>query len=225
MSHSSSDNVAPPERVGEEASTPVGRRDSKRGAEAAFYLGVVRGGLAIVVGGLLFFAPETSSTMLTNMMGFFWLVTGIALLRRNRNDPLVQHHMGRRTAHAISGFAIVAGLLVLTRSLTGRLMSEAMLLTLLGLVILATGLIHLLAEARGGGVFSASHRWLHAALGVLEVILGLVLIISPLDLSDFTYWVATTWALIFGVLSIVEAFVQRSANRSASEDAEAGTPA
>jgi uncharacterized membrane protein HdeD (DUF308 family) len=135
--------------------------------------------------------------------------------------------MGSRTALIISVVAILAGLLVVTRHFAERWVPEATMIVLLGVVILLTGLIHVLTEVRAGGVFSAPHRWMHALLGVFEVILGILLIVSPLDRSNFTYWVAAIWGVVFGVLAIGEAFVQRSAARNQappdSDEATAST--
>jgi uncharacterized membrane protein HdeD (DUF308 family) len=80
---------------------------------------------------------------------------------------------------------------------------------LLGVVILLTGVLHMMGEFRLGGVFKRKHETLHFLLGLFEVVLGLTLILSPLEQGPITYWIATIWALIFGSLVIGEAVTER----------------
>ena len=89
--------------------------------------------------------------------------------------------------------------------------------------MMLTGLIHLWSEWRVGGAASQSHRVLHALLGVFELILGLTLVISPLDRSRFTYMVVTIWALLFGILAIIEAIAQWVEDRRTSKAAKQNT--
>ena len=89
-------------------------------------------------------------------------------------------------------------------------------IVLLGVVILLTGLVHLTANARRyGRAVGQEHRWLSILLGALEIVLGLTLILSPLDRSPLTYWIATIWALVFGTMVIIEAIQKRSQSRKA----------
>ena len=85
--------------------------------EAAFGIAVIRGVLTISLGLLLIFYPEKSRFMLGNMMGVFWLISGLALLRRSKPDSLVQM-VGNRTTRIIAIVGVLTGLLVITRSLT-----------------------------------------------------------------------------------------------------------
>jgi hypothetical protein len=44
---------------------------------------------------------------------------------------------------------------------------------------------------------------------LFEIVLGLVLILSPLEHGPIAYWTATLWSLIFGGLVISDALMQR----------------
>ena len=177
----------------------------------------MRGLSALGVGLLLIFFPEKSDRILVNTMGFFWLFTGIALLRRSRNDSLIKM-VGHRTSRVIAIIGALAGLLVVTRSLTQQVVPEGVFVVLLGVVIMLTGIIHLTADLRVGSVVRKEHPWLNLALGVFEFILGLTLVISPLDRSPVTYWIGTIWGLIFGVMVIGDAISDRSQARKAASE-------
>ena len=184
--------------------------------EVAFGIAVMRGVSAIGIGLLLFFIPDKSANILANTMGFFWLVTGIALLRRSQDDPVIEI-VGNSRTRIIAIVGVVAGLLVVTRGLTRQIVPEGALIVLLGVVILLTGLVHLTANARSyGRAVGQEHRWLSILLGAFEIVLGLTLILSPLDRSPLTYWIATIWALVFGTMVIIEAIQKRSQSRNAA---------
>lgn len=177
--------------------------------EVAFGIAVIRGISTISIGLLLIFYPEKSRVILGNMMGFFWLISGVALLRRSKNDSLVQM-VGSRTTRIIAIVGVLAGLLVVTRSFSRQVVPEGTLIVLLGTVIMLTGVMHVMSEIRIGGVTKSRHRGLHFLLGIFEIVFGLTLVLSPLDRSPASYWIATIWALIFGVLVIGDAISQRA---------------
>lgn len=186
--------------------------------EATFFIAIMRGVSTLGIGLLLLFYPDKTFGILGNTMGFFWLFTGLALLRRSKDDALVQM-VGHRTSMIVAIVGIVTGLLVVTRSITQQVVPGGAFVVLLGVVIMLTGLIHITADVRVGDAVTKKHRWLNLALGVFEFILGLTLVISPLDRGPATYWVATIWALVFGVLVIGDAITQRSEARKAAKRA------
>ena len=183
--------------------------------EVAFGIAIMRGISALAIGLLLIFYPEKSGNILANMMGFFWLISGIALLRRSKDDSLVQM-VGTRTIRIIAVIGLLAGLLVVTRSLSRQIVPEGALIVLLGVVIILTGVLHAFANLRIGATRNR-HQALNLVLGIFEIVFGITLVISPLDRSPATYWVATIWALIFGVLVIGDAISQRSEARRAAK--------
>jgi uncharacterized membrane protein HdeD (DUF308 family) len=81
------------------------------------------------------------------------------------------------------------------------LTSEVSLATLaymFGIVAILTGLLHIFGGFRTST--GVGRRWSTGSfyLGIVEVILGLVVILSPGDPSGITYTAATIWALIGG---------------------------
>jgi len=187
-----------------------GKQDRK--SSIAFWISMLRGFFAIILGLILIFNPEKSRVMLFNFMGLFWLTSGIILLR-HANVALGEQSdrmLGRRTTLALGLIAILTGLLVISRSLTRDLVGEVVFFELLGGVILLTGVLHLFGEFRIGRVLKGKRTTAQKILAIFEIVLGAMLIISPLDQGPIVYWAATIWALVGGGLIIADALRQRA---------------
>jgi uncharacterized membrane protein HdeD (DUF308 family) len=85
---------------------------------------------------------------------------------------------------------VFVGLLVVSRNITRHWVPEIAVVELLGVVILLTGVLHMMGEFRLGGVFKRKHETLHFLLGLFEVVLGLTLILSPLEQGPITAWLS-----------------------------------
>jgi uncharacterized membrane protein HdeD (DUF308 family) len=171
--------------------------------EVKFWITLLRGIFAILLGLALILQPEKVRPILANFMGMFWMLSGIISLRwgavGERSRPLA------RLAGAIG---ILAGIVMLGRKMIGIVISEAILISLLGIVILLTGLLH----AIGGFRTDEDVRqwsWSSFTLGVIEIILGVLLILSPLELGQFVYWAVSIWAFVGGAIIIAEALYLR----------------
>lgn len=165
----------------------------------AFWITLMRGILAVALGVALVFQSDKARPILGNFMGMFWLVSGIMSLRwglqgeRARGLPLLAGVIG-----------VLAGLGMLARNLVGGLAAEAIIISILGLIILLTGVIHIAGgftqgqgfTSQGGGRFREKLRkwpWTAVALGIFEIILGLLLIINPLEQGEGVYNAASIW--------------------------------
>lgn len=170
-----------------------------------FLVTLFRGIMAIALGIILIFDPDRSRVMLVNLMGFFWLTSGIALIRR----PDTVRILGKRTAMIVGVVGILTGLLVVTRGVSRQWVPEIVVAEILGVVILLTGVLHMFGQFRVGRILRGRHETLNFILGLFEFVFGLMLVLSPLDHGPLTYLVATIWALTFGFLIIGDALVQR----------------
>lgn len=186
-------------------------------AQIPILMNLYRGGAAIVLGILLLFIPDVSRNILFNLMGFFWLTVGLGLLRRTQDD---ERNPGRHTAVLAGIVGIITGLLVVTRRFTSQWVAEETIFFVLGTVILVTGLMHMIAEARLGTITTDRQTGVNFVLGFLEVVLGALLLLTPKTHSPLLYWAATAWALIYGVLFIgmgVYQYRQRKQTEASSE--------
>ena len=123
----------------------------------AFWITLVRGLLAIALGVSLLFWPDKARPMLVNFMGMFWLVSGIVSLRWG------VHGERARGLSLLAGSAgVLAGLGMLSRRFTTGMVGEDVLLSVLGLILLLTGLMHMIGGFRTGAVetnlFSQNRR-------------------------------------------------------------------
>jgi uncharacterized membrane protein HdeD (DUF308 family) len=176
----------------------------KRRRATAVWVMVIRGALAIVLGLGLLIQPDKASPALLNFMGVYWVASGLVSLRFG-----LAGERPRRRFPVLAGLiGVVAGLAVLLRALLGAQVSEAVLLTLLGVVILLTGVVNI------AGGFDLSpvpgRRWRPGLpLGLLEILLGVTLAVSPLERGRLVYLAASAWALVGGVVLISDALRMR----------------
>ena len=167
---------------------------------------MMRGILALSLGTVLLFQPDKTRPMLANFMGMFWLASGIISLRWGASGE-----RPHRFAVLAGAIGVLAGLAMLTRSLTRSWVQEDILFSLLGVVILLTGILHIFGGFRVGE--SAHRKWSLTAflLGAFEIVLGILLIVEPYGRGTFFYLGVVIWALVGGVILITDAIRLRRA--------------
>ena len=106
------------------------------GHEIGLGIQLVRALLLVTLGMSLLFIPDKTHAILFNMLGLFWLTTGLVLLRREA------HAKGHRLLLVLAIFGVLAGALVVTRGITTQWVEEKWVKNLLGMVILLTGVLH-----------------------------------------------------------------------------------
>jgi uncharacterized membrane protein HdeD (DUF308 family) len=167
-----------------------------------FWITLIRGLLVIVLGASLLFTPEKTKAMLFNFMGFFWLLTGLVSVRQEL------HKRGNKLVLAAGILGVLAGIAVVTRDLSRQYLAEFWVVTLLGIVILLSGILHILGGFQIGGRSMQGRTTLSIMLGIFEVFLGGVFIIFQGGQSQIVYGIAIGWALIGGVLLLSDAYRQ-----------------
>ena len=162
---------------------------------------LLRGLFATILGFALIFQPEKTTPMLGNFMGMFWLSSGVISLRWGASGE-----RARGWALLAGAIGVFAGVAMLSRNLLDDYISRDVMLSLLGVVIVLTGVLHTFGGFKIG---DKQHRKLlvtSVILGVFEIVLGVMLIIEPLGRSTFFYMAATIWALVGGFILIGDAF-------------------
>jgi uncharacterized membrane protein HdeD (DUF308 family) len=171
-----------------------------------WWIPLVQGIAALVLGLSLLTRPAPTLVALTIFLGAYWLVGGIvdavgAISRRN-SDP----HSLLALAGAIPSVGV--GLLLLARPVLGLVLTS-----LTAVVVIASGAIL-------SGIFSVVwavrvRRVIHGEgwiilLGVLSILLGLMLLASPILSAVALVQVSAVLAIVGGLAGIVYAFRLRS---------------
>ena len=165
-----------------------------------FLVTLFRGGLAITLGVILIFWPDKTRWFLGNFMGMYWLTSGLVSLRWGAGGD-----RAGRLALLAGVVGVLAGIGMLGRGLASNLIAEDVVISIVGLVIMLTGLLHMFGGFKQDQ--PESRRWSLTAflLGIFEIILGVVLVISPLERGPVIYLAASVWALLGGLILIGDA--------------------
>jgi uncharacterized membrane protein HdeD (DUF308 family) len=186
--------------------TDPGSRRQKL-STAIFWVLLFRGCLVIALGVGLIINPVKTEALLLNFMGFFWLISGITLVLRPNTA------LGKSESLAMGLIGILTGLIVVGRNVVGSLLTNLLLLEVLGAVILLTGVANMLGETKIGRRALGRQTAYHFLLGVFEFVMGATLLVSAIEPGHVVYWLATVWALIGGALILSQALYLRSQRR------------
>jgi len=175
-----------------------------------FWVTLLRGFMAITLGLALWIQPQKLRPFLITSMGMFWLVSGVMSIRwglsgkRTRGLPLLAGIVG-----------VLAGVAALSRrfELLDSLVSDVLAITVLGIAILLTGLMHMIGGFRTGEGASREWSWTSFIMGFFEFIMGGMLILEPMRQGTLIYLGVSIWAIIGGVILIGDALRLRSGVR------------
>ena len=160
-----------------------------------WWIFLLQGLAGIILGLMLLAEPGATMVALTTLLGFYWLIIGVL--------ALVQVFVDRSTPwiwSLLSGIVgILAGLFVLRHPLIAALTVPTILVIILGVQGLVMGVIEIIGGFKGGGVGSF-------VLGAVNVLVGLLLLGSPVVAALAVPLVFGALLLIQGVASIVLAF-------------------
>jgi uncharacterized membrane protein HdeD (DUF308 family) len=159
-----------------------------------WWLFLIQGIAGIILGVMLLTEPGATMVALTTFLGFYWLVMGLLALVRvfvDRSTPWIWS--------LLSGIVgILAGLFVLRHPVLATLTVPTVLI-ILGVQGLMMGTFEIIAGLKGGGVGSF-------IVGAINVLVGLLLLGSPVAAAIAVPLVFGVLLLIQGVASVVFAF-------------------
>jgi uncharacterized membrane protein HdeD (DUF308 family) len=147
---------------------------------------LLQGFAGIILGLMLITEPGATMVALTTLLGFYWLITGLLGLVQvfvDRSIPWIWS--------LLSGIVgILAGLFVLRHPLVAALTVPTVLVVILGVQGLVMGVLQIIGGFKGGGIGPC-------ILGAINVLVGLLLLGSPLA-------AALAVPLVFGVLLLIQ---------------------
>ena len=173
--------------------------ETKHKINFMFWITLVRALLAFALGISLLFIPDKTHKMLGNFMGMFWLMGGIVLVGQ-------EMRLKRSKLLLVLGIVgALTGLMMVTRDLSRNWVAEDTVKNILGAVILLTGILHVTGGFQIGGRAILGRTGISIILGVFEIGLGAMLIISKTGQDQRVFFVAAIWALVGGTLLLIDA--------------------
>jgi uncharacterized membrane protein HdeD (DUF308 family) len=168
------------------------------GAAGTLWWLIMIAGIAAFIGGLLLLiSPGVTLLLLEQLLGAYWLVTGILFFANLCIDRTM---WGWKLITGILG--VLAGLAVLRHPLWSTVLVPTVLVIFLAVDALVIGVFQVIHAFNGGGIGLAS-------LGILNIILGLILWFSPLVGIRTLPIILGICAVIGGSLVSIHAFASR----------------
>ncbi len=165
-----------------------------RSSGVPWWLIMIAGIAAFIVGLLLLIAPGMSILVLVQILGLYWLVTGILEIVSIFID---RHLWGWKLFAGILG--ILAGIVVLRNPIWSAILVPTVLVLILAIQALVVGVTQIVHAFTGGGFGLA-------LLGVLNVIFGLILLFNPLLGAIAFPIVLGIFAIIGGIAMFIGSF-------------------
>jgi uncharacterized membrane protein HdeD (DUF308 family) len=164
-----------------------------------WWLVLVEGIAALIVGILLITVPARSVLILVQFLGIYWLITGVLAIVSIFIDS---SQWGWKLISGVLGIA--AGFVIIQHPLWSTIIIPTMLILVIAALGVITGISLLPLAFRGGG-------WGTGILGVLSVILSVVLFFNPFIAVVALPLVLGAFAIVGGISAIVSSFSLRRA--------------
>jgi uncharacterized membrane protein HdeD (DUF308 family) len=172
---------------------------AKQPQSGAWWLFLLQGIAGILLGLMLLTAPGATILALMTFLGFYLLITGMLSLVRvfvDRSTPWLWS--------LLSGIVgILAGVFVLNHPLLAAVTVPTVLILVLGIEALIMGVFEVIRGFQGGGAGAF-------ILGVINVLIGLLLVGRPMAAALAVPFVFGVLLLIEGVGLLISAFRARA---------------
>jgi len=176
---------------------------SSKGFLQGWYISVLRGIFAFVLGVLLLVNPGGTKWNLVQYMGIFWLTTGLTSIAWAQPRGKRNQWVGWSLAAGILG--VLAGSIALLRPILARHIETWVIVSLIGAFAIITGLLHIFGGFKTGSEYGRHWSWGSYLLGSVQVLLGVVALTSPWEPIPVGWLIASGWCLITGLLMVLDA--------------------
>lgn len=163
-----------------------------------WWLVLIQGIALVFLGLLLLFWPAATTIVLIQILGIYWLITGIMSLVWIFID---RSKWGWKLLTGILG--IIAGMLILQHPLWSAILVPTTLVILFGIEGIVIGIVGLINAFQGGG-------WGVGVLGALSIIFGVILLGNTLISAALLPFIVGAFAVVGGIAAIVHAFQIKS---------------
>ena len=174
-------------------------------AKKHWWLPLVEGILAILVGIFFLTRPLVTSSAFVLVLGFYWLFLGIAdLFGLFRDRTAWGWKLFSGIIGILAGGWIISGILIQGNPLGTVFAVGSAFTWVLGFLAIMYGIMGLIGAFRGGG-------WVSGILGIVTIFFGIILLSNPIQ-AALGLPVTLGILLIFGgIFLIIAAFRMRSA--------------
>ena len=162
-----------------------------------WWLVLLEGIVAIVVGLLLLSSPAMTTSVLVQVLGIYWFIAGIFQIVSIFIDST---GWGWKLFAGIIG--IIAGLYIINHPLLSTFLVPTTIVILLGIGGIIMGGISIIRAFQGAG-------WGTGILGVISIILGIVLLSNRVLATLSLPITVGILAVIGGIVAIIQAFRMR----------------
>ncbi len=167
------------------------------GFQIPWWLVVLEGIFDIIIGVFLLSSPVETTIMLLQILGIFWILAGILSIVSLLVD---RENSGWKILIGLAG--ILIGALVFIYPFIPFVIL-ALLVIILGMGSILYGVIRLVWAFKGGGIGMA-------ALGLLTIVVGVLLLINPLAGAVVLPWIYGFFLVAGGVAALIGGFRMRS---------------
>ncbi len=162
--------------------------------QVPWWLVLIQGIAALIVGIFLITSPGSTTFILVQLLGIYWMVSGIFQLIGMFIDSTA---WGWKLFSGILG--ILAGIAVLNHPLWSTILVPSVLIIILGIQGVIVGIIGIVQAFKGAG-------WGAGILGALSILFGLVLLFNVLLGALVLPWILGILGIVGGVVGIIAAF-------------------
>ena len=175
--------------------------DTNEGAKKGWWLLLLLGIVSVIVGGLLVFWPGATIAVVTMIVGFFMIVTGVVRFF----VAVFDSHSEDRWLMVFAGIAgIVLGVVVM-KNPEGTIKVIALIVALFWLI---AGLVDFFRGLTNSDMPDRSARII---FGLMSAIFGIVILVWPaITIGVFAILVGI-YAVFFGILEIIASFQIKNA--------------
>jgi uncharacterized membrane protein HdeD (DUF308 family) len=175
----------------------MGRGGSTIGRLIPWWVVLIQGTAALVIGVLLVVSPAAATLTLVYFIGWWWLISGIFELGSIVADRTA---WGWRVFSGI--LSILVGGYIVAAPLIGTVVVVGMTTVLLGISGMVIGALDVVKAFQGAG-------WGKGVIGILSFVLGAVIAFNWTEYMFALPWVWGVFAIAGGIASIVMSFSLR----------------
>ncbi|HET6642014.1 MAG TPA: hypothetical protein VFG93_01950 [Gaiellaceae bacterium] len=186
----------------------------------ALFVFFLRGSLALALG-IALLVSGSDLTRIGTYLAVYWIVAALLTLRWTLRHEAAS---GRRVGLLVAGIGLGTGVMVLLRQPLSTLVDDGVLMDLLGLSVIATGLLRVFGRFHDDQLEGMRpRRRYRVVVGVLELALGAAVIAAEDSSASAIRVTLGIWGLLTGTFLILDAlWLRRITSRQALRPARSG---